>query len=123
MRMFWGILIAILTLGGPAIGGYCPYEPQARQDWASEARPVREDPQSSDTAPRTLLIAIVALLAGLLLGRSASARPSLMEVEAAIDAAFAGRVREAGAHSRRKLPPALTAAKAAVIAEVRKLWA
>lgn len=72
--------------------------------------------------PQLLLVALVAFVAGLLLGGLISARPSLAEVIAAIERAFVGRVREAGAHSRKKLPPALDAARTAVIGEVRKLW-
>lgn len=114
MRLLFFVLALFFTV--PSYAGYCP-EPYGRPCWTETT--IAQD--RSDT-PRTLLAAIIAFIAGLLVGTLIRPGPTLPSILTEIDKAIDGRVGEAGSHSRKKFPPALEAARRAVKAAVTKLY-
>jgi hypothetical protein len=114
--MRWLVLIIAMLFAAPSHAGYCP-DTYGRPCWTETA--VIQD--QSDT-PRTLLAAIIAFIAGLLVGTLIRPGPTLPSILSEIDRAMDGRVGEAGSHSRKKFPPALEAARRAVKAAVTKLY-
>ena len=120
MRVVFGIVVAIMVLGGPANGGYRPLEPRYERPWASEAIAAPEAPRVADGLPVTLLAVLVALIAGVLIGYSAG-RPNQAAVLADIEAAFKTRRHEAVVHARKKrLSPALAEARRGVLKAMEK---
>lgn len=121
MRFILGIMFAIMPLGGPAIGGYCPPDRlEQRPIWTGDIRPVRDDPQTSNISPYYALITGILMLVAFFLGQS-TMMVNKEAVREAIDEVFKKRHGEAVTHSRRKMKRPLDVAYDGVKGALEKL--
>lgn len=112
------LVLIIVLLATPAQSGYCPYGRDYRTVELRQSLERVSEEQSLRYLALGLLVAFLAFL----LGRGSVSGPSQADIIAAVGRGIAGRIGEAGVHSRKKLPPALVAAQKAVEGEINKLY-